>query len=503
MEERIFGTECEYALFHQLPPRPRGEGRKTAGWSGATFSETLQEMSALLVEALRARNRPLAGEFLANGGRFYIDRGSHPEYATPECRSVCEVVTHEKAGDRLVQKLVEEATNLMAQRLIPGRLHAFKNNQDPGGRTYGSHENYLITSRAMEKIDRIIPFLITRQIFAGAGKIRSVYNPAIPQHWPPFAVSQRADFVDHVFSDRASDARGIINTRKREITRRGDNVRLHVILGDSNMSEYALKLKIGTTALVLRMLEDGLENVPVFSKPVEALKTISRHPAGMHEVHGAGSGYTALDVQSVYLDKACRYFASHAATVEEKAVLESWQTTLTGLKNLRISCREGIEDDPAELGRKLDWVIKFWLLSRAREKKNLNWSDPHIQHLDFRYHDLDPTTGLFEHCASLGLVDRVLEDKDVLLALESPPQDTRAAMRGRIIRESSGKNVEVLVESWESIRIIGKNTEEGNHPFARQKRMVKRLKANLKDPFESSDDALLSRVRRFLDGYSE
>jgi proteasome accessory factor A len=502
LEERILGTECEYALFHQLPPLSAEGGRKTAKWSGATFSENLQEMSALLVHALRAQNRPLAGEFLGNGGRFYIDRGSHPEYATPECRSVLDLVAHEKAGDRLVQKLVEEAGLLMAQKQIPGRLHAFKNNHDPGGNTYGSHENYLVTSRAMEEIHRIIPFLLTRQIFAGAGKI-----PRLPtiseEQWPPFALSQRADFVDHVLSDRASDARGIINTRKREITRRGENVRLHVILGDSNLSEYALRLKIGTTALVLRMLEEGLLDVPAFLRPVQALKTISCCPGAVHDVDGAKSRLSALDVQSIYLDQACRYFASHAATVEEHAVLDLWESTLGGLKNLRISARGVMEDDPGELSRKLDWVIKLWLLGRAREKKNLDWSDPHLKHLDFRYHDLDPETGLFERCASLGLVDRVIEEKDILLALEEPPPNTRAAMRGRIIRDASGKNVEVIVENWESLRMIGKRKEDGLHPFTRQKRVVNGLKANFKDPFESCNGPLLSRVRRFIDACDE
>ncbi|MDR3566393.1 MAG: proteasome accessory factor PafA2 family protein [Syntrophobacteraceae bacterium] len=504
MEERIFGTECEYALFHQLPPPSAQGSGKTAKWSGTSFSENLQEMSHLLVCALRGQNRPLAGEFLANGGRFYIDRGSHPEYATPECRSVADVIAHEKAGDRLVQKLVEEAGGLMAEKDIPGRLHAFKNNHDPRGNTYGSHENYLVSPRAMEKIQQIIPFLITRQIFAGAGKIPHLAPPAFSgEDWLPFAVSQRADFVEHVLSDRASDARGIINTRKREITRSGDNVRLHVILGDSNMSEYALKLKIGTTALVLRMIEDGLGDIPAFLQPVQALKVISRRPAGVHAVEGAGSGHTALEVQSIYLEKALGYFSSHAATGEEKAVLCLWETTLSGLKNLRISPSGVIEDDPGELSRKLDWVIKAWLLNRAREKKNLDWSDPHIKHLDFRYHDLDPETGLFERCASLGLVDRVIEEEAILLAMEAPPHNTRARLRGGIIGEAWGKDVEVLVENWESIRIIAKSKVDGMHPFARQRRSVNGLKANLNDPFEGCNEALLKRVRRFLDKCDE
>lgn len=501
MEERIFGTECEYALYHQRLSLPGDEAKGPGKAPGKPFSEDLQEMSQLLVQALGAQNRPLAGEFLENGGRFYIDRGSHPEYATPECRSACDTVAHEKAGDRLVRNLISGARGLMAKNRIPGSLHAFKNNQDPRGNTYGSHENYLVSNRAMVDIHKIIPFLLTRQIFTGAGKISSRALCAISSGQGfPFSLSQRADFIDRVLSDRASDERGIINTRKREITRSGENMRLHVILGDSNMSEYALKLKIGVTGLVLRMLEDGLEAVPAFSKPVEALKCISQNPSSTHELEGQSCACSALDIQTIYLEKALQYFATRSATAEEKDILALWERTVAGLLNLRISCRGVIEDDPGELRRKLDWVIKLWLLNRAMEKAPaLAWSDPQIRCLDFRYHDLDPETGLFERCAALELVDRVIDEKSIVLAMEEPPPNTRACMRSRIIREASGRNVDIIIEDWESIKIFGKGKVPGMHPFDRQRLMVKGLKASLKDPFESCNAALLAKVGRFMD----
>jgi len=503
LQERIIGTECEYALFHQLLSLPADARRETDKLRGGTLIENLKKMSALLVCALTAMDVPAAGEFLGNGGRFYIDRGSHPEYATPECRNVEDLIAHEKAGDTLVQKLVEAARLIMEQNGIPGKLHAFKNNLDPHGNTYGSHENYLITPKAMEEIRKIIPFLLTRQIFTGAGKLAgSASRAARGQDCLPFSVSQRADFIDTVFNDRATETRGIINTRKREITRRDENIRLHVILGDSNMSEYALELKVGTTALILRVLEeDGLHMVPMFSKPVDALKAISHYPPSVHEVDGRSGGYTALDVQFIYLEKAQRFFASHAASPAEKAALNLWERTLVGLKNFKISYRTGvIEDDPDGLRRKLDWVIKLWLLNRAREKKALDWSDPHLLHLDFRYHDLDPQTGLFLRCATLELVDRVIEEDKVCLALTDPPPDTRAWMRGKIIREASRKNVDVIVENWESIKIVAKGDDSGrHHPFERQKRLINGLKADLTDPFERCNTALLAKVSRFIE----
>jgi proteasome accessory factor A len=207
----------------------------------------------------------------------------------------------------------------------------------------------------------------------------------------------------------------------------------------------------------------------------------------------------------MYLEKAQRFFGSRAPSPEEKAVLEEWERTLVGLKELKISDRTGdIEDDPADLKRKLDWVLKLWLLNRAREKGGLAWSDPHLKHLDFKYHDLDPETGLFKRCESLGLVDRLVGEQEIRLAQTEPPRDTRASMRGMIIREASGKNVDAIVENWESIKLVARGSSPGAvHPFYRQQRLVNALKVDLKDPFESSKAALPARVSRFFDMWNE
>ena len=503
MEERIFGTECEYALFHQPLSNPAEAGAGRGKLSGKALLQHLENLSALLVSALDAEDLPAAGQFLGNGGRFYIDRGGHPEYATPECRSVQDLVAHEKAGDRIVQRLVERARAVMAGNKTPGRLHVFKNNVDTHGNTYGSHENYLITKQAMERIGKIIPFLLTRQIFAGAGKIAGQEGPAAATtECAHFQLSQRADFFDFLFNDRTSETRGIINIRKREIPGQRRDIRLHIILGDSNMAEYALWLKIGTTAIVLRVLEEeGLDGVPMFSNPVEALKTISRSRGSIHDMEGRVAGHTALDIQYLYLERALKFFGSRMASREEKMLLDLWENTLVGLRDLRISSRTGtIEDDPGELRRKLDWVLKLWLLDRIRDKQGPAWSCPNLKHLDFKYHDLDPETGIFERCESLELVDRMVEEDKVCTAQTDPPLDTRGRMRAAIIRNAAHRNVEVIVKDWETIKLVPKGINPIHaHPFYRGSRLANGLKVDLKDPFESWDEAILERVSHFID----
>jgi len=494
------GTECEYALF--LQSRCSGAGAKGARevLHGKALAGHLEELSAFLVLALGNLNLPLAGEFLGNGGRFYIDRG-HPEYATPECRSVKELVAHEKAGDRTVQRLIQEARLLMAQTGIPGKLHAFKNNLDPYGNSYGSHENYLITPQAMENIRAIMPFLVTRQIFTGAGKIIGIGGKA--RHGvsgAPFQLTQRADFIDHVFSDRTTQMRGIINTRKRDIHRHGENIRLHVILGDSNMSDYAIALKNGVTAMLLRLLEEGaLHDIPNLSQPVKALKETSINHECALELEGQKGWRTALDIQSLYLEKAQRFFSIHEPDSENRELLSHWEVILGALKYMRLSTNRGtIEDDPYEARRKIDWLLKLWLFERARKKAGTSWDDPNLRLMDFRYHDLDPHTGMFERCQSLDLVDRLAEEEEIVRAQSDPPGDTRACMRGLIIQESMNKEVEVIVKNWESIKILAGRAPRSQHAFDRHTRLVNCLQVNLRDPFESGNKSLMTKVREFI-----
>lgn len=492
MKSRILGTECEYALMY-CP-----EGKRTQEClTDQALLERTKGLTQLMVSSLASKGYVYAGEFLGNGGRFYIDRGGHPEYATPECRTPKDLVAYEKAGDRIVLDLTAGAGDLLARSGRGGTLRVFKNNVDSFGTTYGGHENYLVTPAAMEGIGALVPFLVTRQVFTGSGKVKPRHSGGSP----PYQLTQRADFVDRVFSDRTSEVRGIINLRKREIPREGRNRRLHIIVGDSNMLEYAIWLKIGTTSLVLRMLEEGaLEEMPALSSPVRALKGISNGfncPVGLE---GAGRRFTAIEVQKLYLERARRFCGSNEVTQDDEEILEQWGLTIDGLERLKVSLETGtLEADPCNLKSKLDWVLKLWLINRVQRDKGVGWEDHRCKLTDLFYHDLDPQTSLFNRCMQLHLTERVLDDDEIAGARHEPPPDTRARIRGMIIQSAQGRNVDVVVENWEVVKIAASADDMGSeHPFRRLRRMSNRLDVKLLDPFAAHDAAVTEEVEAFL-----
>jgi len=491
LEERILGTEVEFALLYQP------EEKTTRRLAGEALLDHLNELSTLLFSSLKRNGCLMAGEFLANGGRLYIDRGAHPEYATPECRSVREAVAYEKAGERIVQDLVKAARRLILQQGGSGKLSIFKNNVDYFGNTYGSHENYLVSPLSMQQTRLLIPFLVSRQIYTGAGKVAKRWEPGEV----PFQVTQRADFIEQVFSDRATEVRGIINTRRRELYREGQNMRLHVIVGDSNMSEYAIGLKMGATGIVLRMLEEGvLDDIPSLSLPVQDLRRISRSFKAALRVEGRSRKYSALDIQSMYLEKAYRFFGSRRPNQEEEFILKLWERTLAGLEKLKISAMWDLEEDPGDLRRKIDWVLKLWLLNRFRKKDGLDWDDVQLKSLDFRYHDLDPEAGLFERCQAMGLVDRVVDEEEIIRARVDPPKNTRAWTRGMIIRKTANTNVNVQIENWEKLTLFAnRRRPEVATVVDRTRRIVNALGLKLEDPFLAQNVPVLKAVKRFIE----
>jgi hypothetical protein len=488
LHQRIFGTESEYAPVYHL------QGECAANNPCAdNLLDHQKQIAARLIAAAGTMKIPMAGEFMGNGGRLYVDRGGHPEYATPECRSVADLVAHEIAGDRLIQELAET----IHAPDDPMRLHVYKNNVDLFGHTYGGHENYLITPQGMDHISRLIPFLVTRQIYAGAGKaMTSARDGAFG-----FQISQRADFFDCTYSDRTSEVRGIINIRKREITRMDQSRRLHLIIGDSNMAQYAIGLKIGTLMLMLRLLEAGaLDQDFELDSPATALKAVSRdlHAKLKTHHHGRRVAYTALEIQSICLEKALEFYAANPHDSQEVQWLEIWAHVLGGFSDLKVCQPEmAIETDGADLKRKIDWILKLWLLDRSRSKG----ADEHqLKKLDLKYHDLNPATGLYTRCFTLDLVDRLIPENDIAKARCEPPRDTRACLRGMVVQRTFGKNVAVDVENWERIRIRARiDDPQARHCFNRVKCQINSLGIGLEDPFRAEDPQTMEALQRFLE----
>jgi proteasome accessory factor A len=488
LHQRIFGTECEYApVCHQ----PGDETRQDA--FGSNLLERQKHIAMRLMTGVRALGIPVAGEFLGNGGRLYVDRGGHPEYATPECRSVADLVTHEIAGDRIMRRLTQK----MHASDAALRLHVYKNNVDLYGHTYGGHENYLITPQGMEQVACLIPFLVTRQIYAGAGKVMTSDRDGVFG----FQISQRADFFDCTYSDRTSEVRGIINIRKREITRMDQSRRLHLIIGDSNMSQYTLGLKIATLVLMLRLLEAGALDEPLeLAAPAAALKAVSRNLHAGLEItrQGRSRHLSALEIQSICLDKALQFYATHAPDAQEAYWLEQWGQVLHGLGALRVRQPEMVlESDPGDLKRRIDWILKLWLLDRSRAKG----ADEHqLKMLDLKYHDLDPADSLYERCLALDLADRLIPEEDIARAGCEPPRDTRAYLRGMVVQRAFGKKVDVEIENWERIRVRAQiNDPEARHCFNQVKCALNSLGIQLQDPFRAHDPQAMEDLHRFIE----
>jgi proteasome accessory factor A len=274
-----------------------------------------------------------------------------------------------------------------------------------------------------------------------------------------------------------------------------------MIIGDSNMSQFAIGLKIGTLAIMLRLLEAGVLD-PDFTldAPVKALKAVSRDPKAMLKTrhNGRWVEYTALDIQSICLEKALAFYAANHPGPEEAQWLGAWEQILEGLAGLEVCLdKVALESDPADLKRRIDWILKLWLLDRSRSK---GAGQRQLKKLDFNYHDLDPATGLYERCLGLDLADRLIPETEIGRARTVPPQDTRAHLRGMVVQHAFGKNVAVEIENWEHIRIRAQNTDaQARHCFNRVKRELNSLGIGLEDPFRSDDTQTMENFRGFLE----
>ncbi|MFQ5794953.1 MAG: proteasome accessory factor PafA2 family protein [Candidatus Bipolaricaulia bacterium] len=379
---------------------------------------------------------------LPNGARLYQDHG-HPEYSTPECRSLFDLVAHERAGERIVR----ECARRYARR-THHQVTLYKNNTDFHGMSYGAHENYLVRRDVPfeQLLSGILPFLVTRQIFAGAGKV-GVEGEKNEAGTIPYQLSQRADFFTELAGVDTLYKRPLINTRDEPHADPARFRRFHVIAGDANMSEYALALKLGTTALVLSLIESGWGPNLELKAPVQAVRHISRDPTWRWEVElTGGRTMPAVEIQRVYLEAAQERYAGQDGEDEEADwVLREWEAVL-----------DGLETDPERLADRLDWVAKQGLLASFIEAEGLDWSDERLLSLDLAYHDLEPERGLYSALEADGAVRRVTTDEQIRKAIECPPADTRAYLRGLCVSQL-GTSLRSL--TWSRIVLDNHDTE--------------------------------------------
>src|SRR6195256_3001809 len=347
MERRIFGLENEYGVTCTL----RGQRRLSP-------DEVARYLFRRVVSWGRSSN-----VFLENGARLYLDVGSHPEYATPECDSIADLVVHDKAGERILEGLVHSAEQRLREEGIRGEVFLFKNNTDSAGNSYGCHENYLVERDGDfgKFTDVLIPFLVSRQIYAGAGKVLQTARGAM------YCIAQRAEHIWEGVSSATTRSRPIINPRDEPHADAERFRRLHVIVGDSNMSEYTTFLKVGATSILLRMLEEDASpwRDLTLENPIRAIREISHDTSCKRRVRLAnGREASAIDIQTEYLSRAKRYQETKGLSPLEDQALHMWE-----------HCMTMIEDDPLKLEREIDWVIKYRLLEAYREKHQLTLAD--------------------------------------------------------------------------------------------------------------------------------
>ena len=377
----------------------------------------------------------LANVILSNGARYYVDH-AHPEYSTPECSGPRELVVHDKAGERVLERSLEELHHI----LPPGqRIAIYKNNSDGKGNSYGTHENYLLDRRtAFGNIVRdLTPFLVSRQVFTGAGKL-GAEAPWDERDRHRFQLTQRADFFEAEVGLETTLKRPIINTRDEPHADPDKYRRLHVIIGDANMSEVATYLKVGTTVVVLKMIEDDYLPDLTMGNPVAALHEVSRDITCTATVRLAdGRRLTAVEIQWEYLERAKKYVEQEDDTPGNRDLLERWEATLSAL-----------EVEPLSLHRVLDWPAKYRVLQAYRERDNLAWSDPKLRLVDLQYHDVRRDKGLYHRLVATDKMERLVADEEIDRAVMEPPEDTRAYFRGRCIARYPDA---IAAASWDSM----------------------------------------------------
>lgn len=450
MERRIFGIETEYGVTCTF----KGQRRLSP-------DEVARYLFRRVVSWGRSSN-----VFLKNGSRLYLDVGSHPEYATAECDQVPELVAHDRAGERILEGLSLEAEERLEQEGISGEVYLFKNNTDSAGNSYGCHENYLLDRHTdfAQLAAVFIPFLISRQVIVGAGKVVQTPRGA------SYAISQRADHIWEGVSSATTRSRPIINTRDEPHADADLYRRLHVIVGDSNMSETTTMLKVMSAHLVLRMIEEGVVlRDMTLANPIRAIREISHDTTGTRTVKLAnGRELSALQIQSEYFDKAVDFVNRREITDSvTRRTLDLWERTLKAVEAQSF----GLVD------KEIDWIIKWKIIERYMNKNGLDLSSPRIAQLDLAYHDINRKRGLFYLLERNNEIASVVSEDEIVRAESQAPQTTRAKLRGEFIERAQERKRDYTVD-WVHLKL----NDQGQRTLL------------LKDPFQHTDD----RVDRMI-----
>lgn len=405
---------------------------------------------------------------LTNGGRYYLDH-AHPEFSTPECSCAKDIVRYEKAGERIL-----EASRARAELLLPAgqKIIVYKNNSDRKGNSYACHENYLMDRNTpfTQIVEQLTPFLVTRQIFCGAGKLGAENGTEACA----YQISQRADFFETEVGLDTMVKRPIINTRDEPHANRDLYRRLHVIVGDSNMSELSMYLKLAVTALILQMIEDNFITKDLsLRNPVKAIKDVSRDLTCKQPIElASGRNVSPVDLQHEYLGYAHRYVDERGADADTRDVLHKWGSVV-----------DALAQDPFSLRRQVDWVAKWHMLTSYMDRRGDDWSSSRVAMMDLQYHDIRPDRGLYFLLERQGAVERIVTEQEIADAIENPPIDTRAYFRGMVLKKF---REQVFGVNWDSLSF---NLGDGPIKRILMEEPLKGTKAHVQGLLERSQTA--------------
>ncbi len=426
IDKRIMGLETEYGVTCVVD----GQRRLSP-----------DEVARYLFRRVVAWGRS-SNVFLPNGGRLYLDVGSHPEYATAECDNLLDLIKQDQAGDRIVEDLVVEAEKRLNNEGILGQIHLFKNNIDAAGNSYGCHENFSVQRKHnfQQIVESMIPFLITRQIFCGAGKWMTSSKSGV------FNLSQRSEHMWESISSATTRSRPIVNTRDEPHADPEEYRRLHIIVGDSNMSECTTILKVATTELVLRAAESGLINDQYsIENPIRTIREISTDLSFKKRFRlTSGREVTALQIQQEIYELVTKIPDFEQMMIQPlyKYAFDLWGRVLASIES------NNFEDVKFEI----DWIIKRDFFQEYMNKHSLLGNDSRMTLIDISYHNVRKDRGLFYILERSGLAKSLINESEVVDSMSSPPQTTRAALRGKFIKIAQEKKRDYTVD-WLNLKI--------------------------------------------------